>query len=82
MEKQTLFVAEEGGYAGYRIPAGNRPAGNGVIVFCEGRLGGLSDYGTIHILARISTDGGRNLRPGLSGGGGRRKHRGQSLPGF
>ena len=61
MKKQTLFVAEEGGYAGYRIPAAIALPGTRVVVFCEGRLGGLSDYGTIHILARICTDGGETF---------------------
>lgn len=61
MKKQTLFVAGEGGYAGYRIPAAIALPGNRVVVFCEGRLGGLSDYGTIHILARVSTDGGETF---------------------
>lgn len=61
MKKQALFVAGEGGYPSYRIPAVITLPGNRVVAFCEGRLGGLSDYGTIHIVARISTDGGETF---------------------
>ena len=58
MKKQSLFIAGEGGYPSYRIPSVITLPENRVVAFCEGRLGGLSDYGTIHIVARISTDGG------------------------
>jgi len=61
MKKQTLFTRGEGGYFGYRIPAVVTLSGNRVVVFCEGRLNGLGDAGTIHILARISTDGGESF---------------------
>ena len=61
MKKQALFVAGEGGYPSYRIPAVITLPGNRVVAFCEGRLGGLSDYGTIHIVAKISTDGGETF---------------------
>lgn len=58
MKKQALFVAGEGDYPSYRIPAVIALPGGRVVALCEGRLGGLSDYGTIHVVARISTDGG------------------------
>lgn len=61
MKKQPLFVAGEGGYPSYRIPSVITLPDNRVIAFCEGRLGGISDYGTIHIVARISTDGGETF---------------------
>ena len=58
MKKHALFISGEGGYSAYRIPAVITLPDNRVIAFCEGRLGGLGDSGTIHIVARISRDGG------------------------
>lgn len=58
MRKKTLFTAGQNGYASYRIPTCIALPQGCVIVFCEGRLNSLSDYGCIHVLARISDDGG------------------------
>ena len=63
MEKQILFASGEGGYLSYRIPAVIALPGGRVIAFCEGRVGGMCDYGTIHVLARMSEDGGRTFGP-------------------
>lgn len=62
-ERQDLFVAGEGGYAAYRIPA-LVVTGNGVVLAaCEARRDGTSDWGTIDLLLRRSTDGGRTWGP-------------------
>lgn len=65
MEKQTLFHEGMGEYASFRIPSLVQLPGGRIIAFCEGRVHSASDYGTIHIVARISDDGGNtfgNLR--------------------
>lgn len=58
-ERQDLFVGGVGGYASYRIP-GLVVTANGVaLAVCEARRDGPGDWGTIDILLRRSTDGGR-----------------------
>jgi hypothetical protein len=53
-----IYVAGEGGYHTYRIPALIvTPAGT-VLAFAEGRKGGAADSGNIDLVLRRSTDGG------------------------
>ncbi|MDO4740488.1 MAG: sialidase family protein [Eubacteriales bacterium] len=61
MLRSTLFSAETDGYSAYRIPTCICLPGGRLIVFIEGRRNSLADYGCIHILARISDDGGRSF---------------------
>lgn len=63
MLRQTLFAAGQGGYHTYRIPSLIALPGNRLIAFCEGRMNSMADYGAIHVLCRISDDGGRTFGP-------------------
>ena len=56
--KVDVFVAGEGGYRSYRIPAAVTDAQGNVLAFCEGRRNGKSDAGDIDLLLRRSADGG------------------------
>lgn len=58
-----LYIAGEGGYAHYRIPAMVMTAKGTLLAFAEGRRNGLSDTGDIDLVLRRSTDGGRNWTP-------------------
>ena len=58
-ERQDLFVGGEGGYAVYRIPGLVVTANGTALAVCEARRDGPSDWGTMDILLRRSTDGGR-----------------------
>jgi sialidase-1 len=58
-----LFVANEGGYAGYRIPALVVTPQQTVLASCEARRPTSRDWGHIDILMRRSTDGGRTWEP-------------------
>jgi sialidase-1 len=58
-----LFVAGEGGYHTYRIPALIATAKGTLLAFCEGRRNSRSDSGDIDLLVRRSTDGGRTWSP-------------------
>lgn len=62
VEKADLFVAGEGGYAVYRIP-GLVSYGKTALAYCEARRLGPADWGSIDVLARRSTDGGRTWGP-------------------
>ncbi len=53
-----VWIAGEGGYHTYRIPAIARAPAGDLLAFCEGRRGGLGDSGDIDLLMRRSTDGG------------------------
>lgn len=55
-----VFVAGQGGYASYRIPAIVRLPNGDLLAFAEGRLTGGADYGDVRILMKRSTDGGRS----------------------
>ncbi len=58
VEQAPVFVAGEGGYHTYRIPAlAVTPAGT-VLAFCEGRKGGRGDAGDIDLLLKRSEDQG------------------------
>ncbi|MGI8424255.1 MAG: sialidase family protein [Chloroflexota bacterium] len=58
MEKQELWVAGEGGYHTYRIPALCVTTKGTVLAFCEGRKHSGRDAGEIDVLVRRSEDGG------------------------
>jgi sialidase-1 len=63
LEKMDLFQANTGGYALYRIP-GLVATGKGTLMaYCEARKYSRSDWGTIDILMRRSTDGGKTWTP-------------------
>jgi len=58
LTQTDLFVADDGGYAIYRIPGIVVTAKGTVLAYCEARRTGKSDWDTIDILMRRSTDGG------------------------
>src|SRR5260370_742188 len=63
LEKGDLFEAKRGGYALYRVPGiGVTPPGT-LLAYCEARRTGKSDWDTIDIMLRRSTDGGRTWEP-------------------
>lgn len=59
LEKVDLFRTGEGGYALYRIPGIVVTAKGAVLAYCEARRTGKSDWDTIDIFLRRSTDGGK-----------------------
>lgn len=63
LEKQPLFVAGTDGYALYRIPGIVVTAKGTVLAYCEARRTGKSDWDTIDLFLRRSTDGGRTWSP-------------------
>lgn len=58
-EKNDLFEADAGGYKLYRIPGVVVTAKGTVLAYCEARKSDRGDWGTIDILVRRSTDGGK-----------------------
>lgn len=58
-----VFVAGEGGYHTYRIPALLVTQKGTVLAFCEGRKSSGRDDGDIDLLLRRSGDGGRTWGP-------------------
>lgn len=59
LTKTDLFEADRGGYAIYRIPClAVTPKGT-LLAWCEARKSARSDWGTIDLLMRRSTDGGK-----------------------
>lgn len=58
-EKIDLFRAGEGGYKLYRIPGVVVTKSGTVLAYCEARKSDRGDWGTIDILMRRSTDGGK-----------------------
>jgi sialidase-1 len=58
-EQVDVYEARTGGYAIYRIPTIVVTAKGTVLATCEARRSDTSDWGTIDILLRRSTDGGR-----------------------
>ncbi len=58
-EKIDLFEADKGGYAIYRIPGVVVTKTGTVLAYCEARKTTRGDWGTIDILLRRSTDGGK-----------------------
>lgn len=63
LEQVALFEAGTDGYALYRIPGLVVTAQGTVLAYCEARRTGKSDWDTIDILLRRSTDGGRTWSP-------------------
>ena len=62
-EKTTLFTAGDAGYSLYRIPGLVVTARGTVLAYCEARRSDRGDWGTIDVLLRRSTDGGRHWLP-------------------
>jgi Neuraminidase (sialidase) len=63
LEKTSLFRARTGGYELYRIPGIVVTQKGTVLAYCEARKSASGDWGTIDILMRRSTDGGRTWSP-------------------
>lgn len=61
LEKLTLFRANEGGYALYRIPGLIVTKRGSVLAWCEARKRSGSDWGAIDIQLRRSSDGGKTF---------------------
>jgi len=62
LEKLDLFEAGKGDYALYRIPGIVVTAKGTALAYCEARLT-ASDWSTIDIMVRRSTDGGKTWQP-------------------
>jgi sialidase-1 len=60
LDKIDLFEAGKDGYALYRIPGIVVTAKGTLLAYCEARKSDRSDWCTIDILMRRSTDGGKN----------------------
>ncbi len=63
LEKTDLFVANTGGYAHYRIPGLVVTPRGTLLAYCEARKSTRGDWGTIDIMLRRSTDGGKTWEP-------------------
>jgi sialidase-1 len=63
LEKRDLFEANTGGYALYRIPGLVATKKGTLLAYCEARKNSRSDWGSIDILMRRSTDGGKTWDP-------------------
>jgi sialidase-1 len=63
IEKQDLWLAGDGDYHSYRIPALCLSHKGSVLAFCEGRKHSRADAGEIDLLLRRSSDGGRTWLP-------------------
>jgi sialidase-1 len=63
LEKLDLFESGREDYALYRIPGLIVTARGTVLAYCEARRTGKSDWDTIDILLRRSTDGGKTWSP-------------------
>jgi Neuraminidase (sialidase) len=59
LKKTDLFEAGTGGYATYRIPGIIVTSKGTLLAYCEARKSLQGDWGTIDIMMRRSTDGGR-----------------------
>jgi sialidase-1 len=57
------FAAGQGGYDTFRIPSVVRTRDGALLAFAEGRVGGAGDSGSIDVVGRRSTDGGRTWGP-------------------
>jgi sialidase-1 len=58
LQRTDVFVAGQGGYHTYRIPALIVTSNQMLLAFCEGRKNSASDTGNIDLLLKRSTDGG------------------------
>jgi hypothetical protein len=63
LEKTDLFEADTGGYSHYRIPGLVVTRRGTLLAYCEARKSTRGDWGTIDILMRRSTDGGKSWGP-------------------
>ena len=63
LTKSTIFEAGQGGYMMYRIPGIVVTKRGTVLVYNEARRNSGSDWGTIDIVMRRSTDGGATFSP-------------------
>src|SRR6185503_18957190 len=54
-----VFIAGQGGYHTYRIPAIVVATNGAVLAFCEGRKNGAGDAGDIDVVLKRSADGGK-----------------------
>lgn len=63
LEKIDLFETGTDGYALYRIPGIVVTAKGTVLAYCEARRTGKSDWDTIDLYLRRSTDGGKSWGP-------------------
>jgi Neuraminidase (sialidase) len=63
LEKTDLFEANTGDYAHYRIPGLVVTKQGTLLAYCEARKSTKTDWGTIDILLRRSTDGGKTWGP-------------------
>src|SRR3954470_17242114 len=63
LEKIDLFEGKQDGYALYRIPGIVVTPRGTVLAYCEARRTGKSDWDTIDIMLRRSTDGGKTWEP-------------------
>ena len=59
VERTDVFVAGQGGYHTYRIPALIVASNQTMLAFCEGRKNSASDTGDIDLLLKRSTDEGK-----------------------
>ncbi len=59
LQQTDVFVAGQGGYHTYRIPALIVTTNHTLLAFCEGRKNSASDTGNIDLLLKRSTDGGK-----------------------
>ncbi len=59
IQQQDIFVAGEGGYHTYRIPAIVQALDGTLLAFCEGRKNSASDTGDIDLILKRSVDGGQ-----------------------
>jgi sialidase-1 len=63
MEKINVFTGGEGGYVLYRIPGVVVTRTGTVLAYAEGRRNSRSDWGSIDVLLRRSSDGGKTWGP-------------------
>lgn len=63
IEKVDLFTAAQDGYALYRIPGIVTTKRGTVLAYCEARKTDRGDWGTIDLMLRRSTDGGKTWGP-------------------
>lgn len=63
LEKSELFTSNTDDYAIYRIPGMIVTAKGTVLAYCEARKTGRTDWDTIDIMLRRSTDGGKTWSP-------------------
>lgn len=74
------YVAGEGGYDTYRIPAAVTTPEGTLLAFAEGRVSGSADTGHIDVVVRRSTDGGRSWGPVILVAAGEGDTRGNPSP--